>query len=283
MFLIKLLRVKQWIKNFFIFAALIFSFSFTDVDKFLNSLLAFFLFCFVSSSVYILNDISDIEKDKIHPEKKNRPIASGKISVRNAIFVMIFLLLFSFIVSFYFNKSITLILSIYFLNNILYSFYLKKLAILDVMSIALGFILRVVTGAFAINVELSPWIILCTLFISLFLGFEKRSSEMRYLEEDSANHRPSLENYTDYMLEQFITISSSCTLVFYALYTILVHGDKPFYITNIFVIYGMFRYKYLVSKKNKGGNPTETVIEDKPIILTVFLWILSCVIIFLCF
>lgn len=276
----KLLRCRQWIKNFFVFAALIFSFSFTDIDKLISTTVAFFLFCFVSSAVYILNDLSDIEKDRVHPEKKNRPLASGKVSPEKAILIMAFLLLFSLIVSLYFNKNITLILAIYFLNNLLYSFYIKKVVILDVMSIAFGFILRVISGGVAIGAALSPWIILCTLFISLFLGFEKRSSEIRFLEEDSTTHRPSLDSYTTYMLEQFTTISSACTLVFYALYTVLVHDDKPFYITNIFVIYGLFRYKYLVSKKNMGGNPTQAVMEDKSIIVTVLLWIISCIIIF---
>ncbi|MDO5707976.1 MAG: decaprenyl-phosphate phosphoribosyltransferase [Andreesenia angusta] len=279
----KLLRIKQWIKNFFIFGALIFSFNFTNSEKLIDSIIAFFLFCFISSSVYILNDLVDIEKDKLHPKKRNRPLASGMIKPKTAIIIMVVLILISLIGSFAFNKSITMVLILYFINNILYSFWIKNLVILDVMSIAIGFILRVVTGGLAIDVELSPWIILCTLFISLFLGFEKRNAEKRVLEEDSSSHRASLQNYTQDMLDQFITISSTCTLIFYALYTVLVHEDSPFYLTNIFVVYGLFRYKYLVSVRNEGGSPADAVLGDRSIIFTVLLWIISCIIIFMNF
>lgn len=282
MALIKLLRVKQWIKNFFVFGALIFSFKFTDLNSIVQSTYAFILFCFISSAVYILNDIVDIEKDRAHPKKRFRPIASGKVSIKKALVVMSLLIAISLGFSFYINKYMTLMLIIYFVNNILYSFFTKKMVILDVMSIALGFILRVLTGGIAIGVTLSPWIILCTLFISLFLGFEKRLAEIKTMGSDSTSSRAILEEYTIDMLEQFITISSACTMVFYALYTILVHTNKPMYITNLFVIYGLLRYKYLVSK-GEGESPSDAVLGDTSIMLTVLLWVISCIVILIAF
>ncbi len=280
MTLLKLLRVKQWIKNFFVFGALIFSFKFTDANSILRSVIAFILFSMISSSVYIMNDISDIDKDRAHPRKRYRPIASGEISIEKARLIMIALIAITIIVSLLVNKYVTIMLALYFINNILYSQFIKNIVILDVMSIALGFILRVLTGGLAIGVALSPWIILCTLFISLFLGFEKRSAEMKIMGPDSRSSRAILEHYNVEMLEQFITISSACTMVFYALYTTLVHPDKPMYITNLFVIYGMFRYKYLVSIKGEGESPSDAVMRDISIITTVILWTISCIIIF---
>lgn len=281
--LLRLLRVKQWIKNFFVFGALIFSFRFTDANSIFRSVIAFILFCMISSSVYIMNDISDIEKDRAHPRKKFRPIASGEISVGKAKLIMFLLIGITLVSSLLINKYVTLMLVIYFFNNILYSHHIKKIVILDVMSIALGFILRVLTGGIAIGVALSPWIVLCTLFISLFLGFEKRSAEIKAMGAESNTSRASLEHYTVEMLDQFITISSACTIVFYALYTTLVHPDKPMYITNLFVIYGMFRYKYLVSVKGEGESPSDAVMRDISIIAAVALWTVSCILIFILF
>lgn len=276
---LKLLRPRQWIKNFFVFGALIFSSSFTDPHKILLSILAFILFCLTSSSVYILNDIVDLEKDRLHPKKKYRPIASGKVSVKSSIILMVSIILLVIITSFILNKLITLFLALYLINNLLYSFKLKHMILIDVLSISIGFILRVVTGGIAISVKLSPWILMCTLFISLFLGFEKRKAEITVLGNTSGNHRSILDNYSLELLDQLTTISTACTLVFYALYSVLAYENVPMYITNIFVIYGMFRYKYITDMGTEGGSPTEAVLTDKGIIIDVLLWIITSIII----
>lgn len=275
---LKLLRPRQWIKNFFVFAPLVFSSSFTDQSQVFLSLLAFVLFCLTSSSVYILNDIVDLDKDRQHPKKKNRPIANGSISVNSAIILMISLILLVIVISFIFNKLVTLFLLLYLINNLLYSLKLKHMILLDVLSISIGFILRVVTGGVVISVELSPWILMCTLFISLFLGFEKRRAEITLLGDDCGLHRTILNDYSIELLDQLTIISTACTLVFYALYSILAYEDSPMYITNIFVIYGIFRYKYITSTSTRGGSPTEVVLTDKNIIIDVLLWIISCIV-----
>lgn len=269
---IELMRPKQWIKNFFVFGAIIFSRKFTDISSIITVILTFLSFCLVSSTVYIMNDIIDLEQDKIHPKKKNRPLASGRVSKNNAIYLLFVLLILSMIIGFFINKYLLLILALYFLNNILYSFKVKHVVLLDVMSIAIGFILRVVAGGVVINVDLSVWIILCTLFISLFLGFEKRKNELKSLEKDATKHRKILDEYSIEFLNDISNIVCGATIIFYSLYTFFAYKHKYMTITNIYVIYGLFRYKYLTEIKDEGGSPTETVLTDKGIIVDVILW-----------
>ncbi|MDK0616302.1 decaprenyl-phosphate phosphoribosyltransferase [Clostridium perfringens] len=279
--LFKLMRPKQWIKNFFVFGALIFSYSFLDLNKDIYAILAFILFSLVSSSVYIMNDILDVEKDRIHPKKKFRPIASGAISIKKAQLAFFILLAFSMIFAFLINRSLFFILTIYFINNIIYSFKMKNIVILDVISIAFGFILRVIAGGVVIGVSLSGWILLCTFFISLFLGFEKRRNEIIKLEGKANEHRKILEDYSDELLKQFSDITLTCTIVAYAIYTFVAYNTSYMMITNIFVIYGLFRYKYLSMKKGEGGSPTETILADRGIIIDVLLWGIISIIILL--
>lgn len=281
--LIKLLRPKHWIKNFFVLGALIFSSSFLDANKVISALAAFFLFCLVSSCVYIMNDIVDLERDKLHPKKRLRPLASGKVSLKSAKTLLAAMMVVVFTTSFLVDTYIALLLALYFFNNILYSFKIKHIVLLDVLSISFGFILRIITGGVAIDVQLSPWIVLCTLFISLLLGFEKRRAEIVSLEKDSSSHRAILEEYSLELLDQLATISVSCTLVFYALYTIMVYPEKPMFITTIFVVYGVFRYKLLIQHNGQGGSPTDTIIADRSIVITVALWTASCMLIILNF
>lgn len=269
---IELLRPKQWIKNFFVFGAIIFSRKFMDISNILMATLAFISFCLISSTVYIMNDIIDLEQDKVHPKKKNRPIASGKVSKTSAIYLLVVLFIASLTIGFFTNKFLLLILVIYFINNVLYSFKIKHVVLLDVMSIAIGFILRVVAGGVVINVDLSVWIILCTLFISLFLGFEKRKNELKALEGDATKHRKILDEYSIEFLNDISNIVCGATIIFYSLYTFFAYNHKYMTITNIFVIYGLFRYKYLTEIKDEGGSPTETVLTDKGIIVDVILW-----------
>ncbi|MBZ4663764.1 MAG: UbiA prenyltransferase [Caloramator sp.] len=269
---IELMRPKQWIKNFFVFGAIIFSKKFLEVESILKVILTFFSFCLISSSVYIMNDIKDLEQDKIHPKKKNRPIASGRVSIKSAIIEMIVLIIVSLSTAFYLNKYLLIILLIYFINNIIYTFKVKHLVLLDVISIAIGFILRVIAGGVVINVELSVWILLCTLFISLFLGFEKRKNELKCLEGDATKHRKILDDYSIKFLDDISNIVCGCTIIFYSLYTFFAYKHKYMMITDIFVIYGLFRYKYLTEIKDLGGSPTEAVLTDIGIIVDVILW-----------
>ncbi|MDH2337437.1 decaprenyl-phosphate phosphoribosyltransferase [Clostridium perfringens] len=279
--LLKLMRPKQWIKNFFVFGALIFSYSFLNLNKTIAALIAFILFCLTSSTVYIMNDILDVEKDRVHPKKRFRPIASGAISIKQASIALVVLLAISMISSFMINKGLFFILVLYFINNIFYSFKIKNIVILDVISIAVGFILRVIAGGVAIDVSLSGWILLCTFFISLFLGFEKRRNEIIKLEGKANEHRKILDDYSDELLKQFSDITLTCTVISYAMYTFVAYENAYMMITNIFVVYGLFRYKYLSMKKGQGGSPTETVMTDKSIIIDVILWVITSVVILL--
>ncbi|EOU1486827.1 decaprenyl-phosphate phosphoribosyltransferase [Clostridium perfringens] len=279
--LLKLMRPKQWIKNFFVFGALIFSYSFLNLNKTIAALIAFILFCLISSTVYIMNDILDVEKDRVHPKKRFRPIASGAISIKKATIALVVLLAISMISSFMINKGLFFILVLYFINNIFYSFKIKNIVILDVISIAVGFILRVIAGGVAIDVSLSGWILLCTFFISLFLGFEKRRNEIIKLEGKANEHRKILDDYSDELLKQFSDITLTCTVISYAMYTFVAYENAYMMITNIFVVYGLFRYKYLSMKKGEGGSPTETVLTDKSIIIDVILWAITSIIILL--
>lgn len=278
---LKLMRPKQWIKNFFVFGALIFSYKFLELNSVIKTLITFILFSLMSSTVYIMNDIVDVEKDRIHPKKKNRPIASGQVSMKEAILLMIILFVTTLGIALIINKMLAIILLIYFLNNVIYSFKVKNIVILDVISIAFGFILRVISGGVVIGVTLSSWILLCTFSISLFLGFEKRSNELFKLESKATKHRKILEEYSKELLDQFTNISLTCTIITYAMYTFFAYEHPYMIITNIFVVYGLLRYKYLTVKKGVGGSPTEAVISDKSIIINVFFWGITSVIILL--
>ena len=281
--LLKLMRPKQWVKNFFVIGPLIFSLGFLDPKKILSSFIAFILFCLISSTVYIMNDIVDIEKDKMHPKKKNRPLASEAIKIPTAIVSLLILLSISLIGSYLINFGLFIIMILYFINNILYSFKIKHVVIIDVISIAIGFILRVIAGGIAIDVTLSGWILLCTFFISLFLGFEKRKNEILKLQGNANEHRKILDDYSEDLLNQISNICVPCTLVSYAIYTFIGHPNPYMMLTNLFVVYGLFRYKYLVIKKGEGGSPTEALITDKALIINIILWAIASMIILLWF
>jgi len=279
---IKLLRPKQWIKNLFVIAPLIFAklvFEYNYVSKVTA---AFILFCCISSCVYVLNDIIDCKKDRLHPKKKNRPIASGVISkIEGGILIAILLplvLFFSFYIDLYFGAVILF----YFINNMLYSFKIKHMVILDVMSIAVGFLLRVIGGALVIRVYISPWILLCTLLLSLFLGFSKRRNEIVVLEKGAENHRKILEEYSIEFIDNMLSIVTASTVMAYSLYTFSTNsGNYNMMITIPFVLYGIFRYQYIIYKKKEGGSPEETVLSDIPLIASILLWgIVSVVILY---
>ncbi len=279
---IKLIRPKQWIKNLFVFAPLIFAQELFDPVHLLLALKAFAGFCLVASAVYIVNDITDREADRMHPEKKFRPLAAGTISVSGAYIAAGILLAGAALFSFKMDHRFIILLCMYFLLNLAYSLKLKEVVLLDVFIIAAGFMIRVVGGAYAIQVETSTWLVLCTLFISLFLGFAKRRSELMQIPDANFAERKVLGHYRVSFLDQMLTISAAGTVISYALYTVarrtmeLFGTDKLIY-TTVFVIYGVFRYLYLIHTTTTTDKPADVVTSDVPILLTAILWVLACV------
>ena len=285
---IKLVRVPQWIKNFFVFVPLLFSHHIFDKDYFLNAFIAFVMFCLVSSIVYIFNDIVDIEADRAHPVKKNRPLPSGKIRVRNAIIALI---VFLVVIGFFLpamNVHFRVVLISYFVLNIFYTFIFKHMVLLDIFSIALGFMLRVLAGASVINVEVSSWLILTTMFISLFLGVMKRRSELVLVNEVNETPvkttRKVLSSYSLNYIDQMSTIAAAGVIICYALYTVSERTVKIFQseymiYTTPFVVFGIFRYMYLVYMNNKGENTVEIMMTDIPMITNVILYIIATILI----
>ncbi|MCC0646100.1 MULTISPECIES: decaprenyl-phosphate phosphoribosyltransferase [unclassified Clostridioides] len=275
---IRLMRIKQYIKNLFIFASIIFSNNILNISLLLNTFIAFVCFCLISSSAYALNDAIDMDKDKKHPKKRNRPVASGRISKRSANILFVVLALISICLSTIINFKLTIILILYLINNILYSLKLKNIILLDVFSISLGFILRVYAGCVAIDVRLSNWIILCTFFLSLYLALGKRKKEIIILKDDAVEHRKILEDYDIENLNQMMIVILSSTIVCYALYS-TSNPEKPDMIfTTIFVVYGVLRYNYIINKTNEG-NPTDIVLKDNALKINVILWVIACLII----
>jgi len=284
--LIKLARPKQWLKNFFVFAPLLFSRHIFDPSYVINSLEAFFTFCLISSAVYIINDILDVESDRAHPKKKFRPIASGEISVNQA---LIFLVILGAVIAFtfFFEKPVFIfVIALYFLTNLFYSLKIKSVVLLDVFFISFGFMLRVLGGAAAIGVTVSSWMVLTTIFISLFLAISKRRGELSQIvnAENIGKQRPVLKEYSVEFADQLNTIAAAGTIISYALYTVSertlsTFGTEKLIYTTPFVIYGIFRYMYLMHKKNLGESPTSIVVKDLPILLNVIIWFLACLLV----
>lgn len=285
--ILHLIRIKQWIKNAFVLAPLFFSLKFTNLGAVEQTLITFISFCFISSFVYINNDLADIEKDRLHPVKKNRPLPSGKISASFARILSLFLFAAAFILTYFFDSEnrykVMIVFALYIILNIFYSFKLKHIAILDVFIIATGFILRVYAGAYAIGVPVSSYIFMTTLFLSLFLGFSKRLSEA---VRTSALTRGVLEEYTVPALQNYVVITISLTIMSYALYT-LEPSTIARFSTNrliysiVFVIYGLFRYLNLANHTNSQEDPTENLLKDKALIITCLGYVLFVLSIFL--
>jgi 4-hydroxybenzoate polyprenyltransferase len=278
------LRPQQWVKNFVLFAGLIFSQNLDKPEMALKTVAGFALFCLLSSSVYVLNDILDIESDRKHPLKSSRPIASGKIKTSTATVLFIVLALISLGLSAWLSPPFALIAASYFVLNLLYSSYLKHLVIIDVMCVALGFVIRAVAGAVLIGVEISAWLVVCTTLLALFLGFGKRRHELQLLETQATNHRRSLSEYSPYFLDQMISVVTASTVVAYAFYTLSAEvetklGTKHMDLTIPFVLYGVFRYLYLIHQKEEGGSPTRMLLNDKPILINVILWLVAVILI----
>jgi len=280
-----LVRVPQWIKNFFVFVPLLFSQHLFDKDYLFTSLAAFVVFCLASSLIYVINDIIDIEADKAHPTKKNRPLPAGVISKRSALIVAVVLTAVIVILLPQFNKEFFYFVTAFVLLNILYSFWFKHIVILDVFSIAAGFAIRVLAGAVVISVPISSWLILTTIFISLFLGVMKRHSELILVEEsENAPSRKVLSQYSLNFADQMATVAAAGVIICYALYTVSertvsAFGTESLIYTTPIVVYGIFRYMYLEYISNKGDNTTKIVFSDLQIILTVLIYTITTVLI----
>ena len=281
----ELIRPKQWVKNLFVFAPILFAGKLMDLPMLLTNILAFASFCCVSSSVYVLNDIIDVESDRVHKKKRYRPIAAGYVSIKQAKILFVFLIVLTAILSSMLPVLFLITISAYLVNNLLYSFKIKNVVLLDVFSISIGFILRVIAGAVAIDVSVSSWMIITTIFISLFLGISKRRAELSGPNQDNLEkQRKVLSDYDVIFVDQLNTIAATGTIISYALYTVsekavtAFHSDKLIY-TTPFVLYGIFRYLYLLHQKNLGESPTQIVTKDVPIIINSLLWLITCAVI----
>ncbi len=285
---IRLARPKQWIKNFFIFAPLIFSHHLLNLEKVKIEFIAFLAFSFIASSIYVINDIADRGLDRIHPVKRNRPIASGRVKIWQGVLFSALLFCLGFVLALKLPfRAFVLIIS-YFLMMFLYSFKLKHIVILDVFVIAIGFMLRVLVGAYAIKVIVSKWLFITTLFLSLFISISKRRMELYFSFQNqnstAGEQRKVLDEYNIRFADQMLAITAGGSVISYALYTIsdrtvsLFKTEALIY-TTIFVLYGIFRYMYLIYQKKSGENPTDVILGDLGIILNVFIWLLTCVVI----
>jgi len=275
--LAKALRIYQYPKNLLVFAAVVFAGELTNPTKLGLSIAAFVIMCCASSAVYILNDLRDVEKDRTHPKKRERPFASGAIKTRTGYLMASTLAIAALLGSYVINPELVLAVALYFAINISYSMGLKNVAFLDMMAVALGFVIRAVAGALAIDVVFSHWLVVCTLFLALFLVLGKRRHELVLLEDTAAGHREVLSQYSTQLLDYLILIMASSTLVVYVIYTgdqevVERFGTGRLYLTVPFVVYGLFRYMYLVHKHDGGGDPSRTLLTDGPILATVVLW-----------
>ena len=277
------LRVRQWTKNTVVFAALIFSRHVHEFDYIIRSIAAFALFSLVSGAVYILNDILDLEQDCKHPLKKHRPIASGRVTVKSSLMLMTVLYAISIPLSFYLDKNFGYVILGYVVLQAAYSRYLKNRVILDVFVISIGFLLRVIAGALAINVEISNWILVCAMLLALFLALSKRRHELVLLDNDADSHREILKEYSPYLLDQMIGVVTSATFVTYIIFTLSDDTTGKFgknmILTVPFVLYGIFRYLYLVHRKKAGGQPEEILLSDIPLQLNIIAYVITAMLI----
>jgi 4-hydroxybenzoate polyprenyltransferase len=279
--LLKTIRPRQWPKNLFIFAALIFDRQLLTLAPLLRTLAGFVLLCLASGLVYIINDLVDLPRDRQHPTKRLRPLASGRLTVRAARIVAAILAALTLAASLTLNLSFGLIVAVYVASNLLYSFWLKHVPIIDVFVVASGFLLRVAAGVALLTVErFSPWLYVCTTLLALYIGFGKRRAELVLLADGANAHRRVFDGYTIPFLDQLIVIVSATTIVAYSLYTFSapnLPSNHLMMLTIPFVLYGIFRYLYLVQVENAGGAPEDLFTTDKPLMATFLLWGLAVV------
>ena len=278
---IEALRPKQWTKNTLLFAALFFSLSFKDGHQWGKALMGFAAFCMLSSSGYIFNDARDRFADVHHPKKKKRPIASGRLPVTLAYVEIGVIFAIGCALAWLTNPWFLAVALLYFATTISYSLYFKHFVILDVMFLASGFIWRAAAGAVAIDVVISPWLLTCTAFFALFLGFNKRRGELTLMEGQSAESRKALKQYTQALVIEFQAITTSSAIISYALYTVLASPTPWLIVTLPHVLYAVFRYIYLVSVEGDGGAPDETLLRDRPMLLTCLLYGVTVIVVLL--
>ena len=297
--LIKSMRYRSWTKNFLVFGALFFvPGAILQSSAISRSFIVFIAYCLLASGLYIINDVSDINRDKRHPLKKNRPIASGKISVPSAFFFAFILFATSFAIAIWLDLTaftisgfgkvqhiefgVTLTFLAYFILTMLYTFFLKRISILDVIIIAIGFVLRAVAGAAALNVEISQWLLLCTFLLSVYLALAKRRGEMIQLGKDSASHRENLADYSIPLIEQLLVISAATNIISYSLYTFMADNATGTYLmaTIPMVVFGIFRYQAIIMFKGEGANPEEILLKDRAIQIDILVWLIVVVLIF---
>jgi 4-hydroxybenzoate polyprenyltransferase len=281
--LLKTMRPKQWTKNIVIFAALVFDEKLFVPDLLAKTVAAFVLFCLISSAVYLINDLVDIDKDRQHPAKRHRPLASGQLKPSVALAAAILIPLVGLPLSFALKPFFGVVALSYLAVMIAYSFVLKNIVIIDVLTIATGFVLRVAAGAIVVEVErFSPWLYVCMTLLALFQGFGKRRHELVLLEGNANEHRPSLNEYNLQLLDEMIAVVTSATVVAYSLYTFSapnLPANHAMMLTIPFVLYCIFRYLYLMHFKKEGGSPEEILLKDKPLIIAFGLWGLAVIVI----
>ncbi len=275
--LIKSMRPRQWTKNVFVFVPLFFDRKLTDPESVLRTIGAFVLLCLMSSAVYLMNDLVDIEKDKQHPIKKSRPLPAGELSPTVAVVAAVFLALSSLVAGYFLAPSLALILLIYLLLQIAYTLWLKNIVLVDVLVVASGFVLRIAAGVAVIDVErFSPWLYVFSFFLALFLVLGKRRHELVLLGEDGASHRSILSEYNIDLIDRMLGIVTTGTVVAYSLYTFLAEGlpaNHVMMLTIPFVLYAIFRWLYLIHVRHEGGAPEDIVLRDRPLQLSIAMWV----------
>lgn len=269
---LKSMRPHQWYKNFIIFICIIFSRNLLNFEMWLDLILVFIVFCMLAGSQYMLNDVKDVEKDRLHPKKKNRPIAAGLLPARTALFISLMIMIVSLAVAFLMGRLVGLVSLMYLANSIVYSLYFKNFAIVDAIFIAVGFVIRAIAGCIAINVIISPWLILCVFLLALVLAFGKRRHEL----DGDQNSRNSLSQYNITMSETLLNSSVSMLLMSYALYTVSI--NTVMMLTLPFAFYGIFRYVQLMNLKGIAEE-TELLLKDKPFVLNTMLWVFLTVLV----
>jgi 4-hydroxybenzoate polyprenyltransferase len=277
--LLKTMRPKQWIKNVFVFAALVFDVQLFRLGPLVNTVLAVIAFCLISSAVYLINDLVDIDRDRQHPTKRNRPLPSGQLRPQVALVAAVAIPLVVIPLALVFNTALGLIVAGYFALMLLYSFWLKHIVIIDVMTIAAGFVLRVAAGVVVISVaRFSPWLYVCMTLLAIFLGVGKRRHELFTLGENANSHRAILEHYSIELIDQMSVVVTSAVIVAYSLYTFSaqnlpqIDGQPLMMLTIPFVLYAIFRYQYLIHVRKEGGTPEDIVLGDIPFLVDLMLY-----------
>jgi 4-hydroxybenzoate polyprenyltransferase len=278
--LLRACRPKQWSKNLLLFFGLIFALKLSELVLVERAIAGFAVFCLASSGVYLFNDVADVERDRLHPTKRFRPLAAGAISPAQAIALGVILFAVAIVAGFYLGLTFGMLTLLYIAMNAAYSARLKHVVLIDVFVLASGFVVRAAAGAVVIGVPISPWLYVCTILASLFLALGKRRSELVLLSEGAASHRRILDEYSIPLLDQLIVIVTSAMVMAYSLYTFSAENlpsDHSMMLTLPFVLYGLFRYMYLMHQRNGGGSPDEALLGDKPLLGSAVLWLLSAV------